>query len=47
MTRDEFAEQMTRCKECGALMDGGCCPPPEPDDDDEWIPTDVEDVEDQ
>lgn len=27
MDREEFREQMTRCKVCGELMDGGCCPP--------------------
>lgn len=28
MDQDEFREQMTRCRECGSLMDGGCCEPP-------------------
>lgn len=27
MSREEFREQMTRCKGCGQLTDGGCCPP--------------------
>lgn len=27
MDREEFREQMTRCRGCGQLSDGGCCPP--------------------